>query len=61
MKDWIADRLLMLSSWFNTWSRGCKNAAIRVLLSRPRPVQPRRTLAEIEADLIAHKHTEINS
>jgi hypothetical protein len=36
MKDWIADRLLMLSSWFNAWSAGCKNAAIAVLLTRRR-------------------------
>lgn len=38
MKDFVADRLLMLSSWFNTWSQACKNAAIRVLNSRRRKV-----------------------
>jgi hypothetical protein len=36
MKDWIADRLLALSSVFNGWAVACKNGALRVLNSRRR-------------------------
>lgn len=57
MKDWIADRLLILASWFNTASTVCKNAAMRVLLSRRR-----RHIDRSDGGLdITHKHTEINS
>lgn len=68
MKDFIADRLLVLSSWFNTWSQGCKNAAIRVLISRRRKVSAccedgGRDVVPYRSDGgrdNVHKHTEIN-
>lgn len=56
MKDLIADWLLILSSWFNACSTVCKNAAIRVLISRRRkPVDRSDGGLDIET-----KHSEIN-
>ncbi|MDQ0132636.1 hypothetical protein J2T08_000537 [Neorhizobium galegae] len=56
MKDLIADWLLVLSSWFNACSTACKNAAIRVLISRRRkPIDRSDGGLEIET-----KHSEIN-
>jgi hypothetical protein len=56
MRDFVADRLLQLSSWFYRLSVVCKDAGIRVLIHRRKKAGP---LRGNDGAPITHRHTDI--